>query len=166
MSKYAFIGSHGVGKSAASHILAAKLKKEDPTKSVKLLEESVRETSKLVGINNPEFQKLAILNSVYNQVLYGSIYDTIICDRIAFDYIVYAQYYGVKLDKSYHLLASNNAKEFDKIYFIRPDDTPIVDDGFRLTDVDIRNQIDRFFLCMLEEAKIPYEEIRTKDVFK
>jgi len=164
--KYAFIGSHGTGKSAAAHFLAAKLKKEDPTKSVKLLEESVREITKLVGINNPEFQKLAILDSVYNQVLYTSIYDIVICDRIAYDYIVYANYYKVEIDKSYHLLASKNLKEFDKVYFVRPDNTPIADDGFRFTDTKIRNEIDKLFLGMLEQSGTLYEEVRTKEVFK
>jgi nicotinamide riboside kinase len=94
------------------------------------------------------------------------MYDVIVCDRIAFDYLVYAKYYGVELSNAYHHLAVDNAREFDMIYFVRPDDTPIADDGFRFTDLEERNRIDRLFLGMLEEAKISYIEIKTEDIFK
>lgn len=164
--KYAFVGSHGTGKSSAAHFLAAKLKKEDPTKSVKVLEESVREISKLVGINNQDFQKLAILDSLYDQTLYNTSYNIIICDRIPLDYIVYADYYGVALEDIYYRLAFQNALEFDKIYFVRPDDTPIADDGFRMTDLEVRNKIDAIFKKTLDESFVEYEEITTKEVFK
>lgn len=163
--KIGFLGSHGTGKSSAAHFLAAKLKKEDPTKSVKVLEESVRETSKLVGINNNSFQKLAILDSLYDQILYSSTYDIIICDRIPFDYTVYADHYGVFLELDYYRLAYNNAKDFDKIYFVRPDNTPIANDGFRFTDIQDRNKIDELFKKTLEEYFIDYEELRTDDIF-
>jgi nicotinamide riboside kinase len=163
--KYAFIGSHGTGKSAATHFLASKLKKENPSKTIKVLEESVREITKLVGINNQEFQKLAILNSLYDQVLYSSLYDIVICDRIPYDYIVYGTYYGVDLDMTYQSLAIKNAKEFDKIFFVRPDDTPIADDGFRFTDVNERNAIDQLFCAMILNDDIKCEEIKTEDIF-
>ena len=164
--KIAFIGSHGTGKSSAAHFMAAKLKKQDPTKTVKVLEESVRETAKLVGINNPDFQKLAILDSLYNQVYYNSVYDIVICDRIPIDYIVYATYFGVVVPKAYYDIALTNALEFDKIYFVRPDNTPIANDGFRFTDVKERNKIDLVFQNYLNYTEIPYEEIRTEEVFK
>ena len=164
--KVAFVGAHGTGKSAAAHFMAARLKKEDPTKTVKVLEESVRETAKIVGINNPNFQKLAILDSLYDQVYYGATYDILICDRIPFDYTVYADYYKVSLDPIYYRLANHNACEFDKIYFVRPDNTPIADDGFRFTDVKARDELDALFKHSLDQAFISYEEIYTKEVYK
>lgn len=165
-NKIAFVGAHGTGKSSAAHFLAAKLKKEDPTKTVKVLEESVRETAKMVGINNTNFQKLAILDSLYNQVYYSVNYDIIICDRIPFDYTVYADFYGVDLNLDYFRLAYQNAKEFSKVYFVRPDNTPIADDGFRFTDVEVRNNLDKSFKKALDAAFIEYEEITTEEVFK
>jgi nicotinamide riboside kinase len=164
--KIAFIGSHGSGKSAAAHFMAAKLKKENPSKTIKVLEEAVRETAKIVGINNPNFQKLSILDSLYDQVYYGATYDIIICDRIAFDYTVYADFYGVHLDLDFYRISYNNAKEFDKIYFVRPDQTPIADDGFRFTDIEERNKIDKLFKKCLDDAFIEYEEISTEEVYK
>lgn len=164
--KLAFVGSHGTGKSAAAHFMAAKLKKEDPTKTIKVLEESVREIAKIVGINNPEFQKLAILDNLYKQIYYSSTHNVLICDRTAFDYYVYGNYYDVNVDNSYWLLAIRNLKEFDKVYFIRPDNTPIADDGFRFTDIEERNKIDKYFLALLEQCDIKYEELRTEDIFK
>jgi len=164
--KYAFIGSHGTGKSSAAHFLAARLKREDPTKSVKVLEESVRETTKLVGINNANFQKLAISESIYNQVFYSSVYDIVICDRIPLDYIIYAIHYGVVLPKPYYDIAIDNALEFDKIYFVRPDNTPIANDGFRFTDLEERAKIDIEFQNLLSYSGIIFEELKTQDVFK
>lgn len=164
--KYAFCGAHGTGKSAAAHFTASKFKKQYPHKTVKVLEEAVRESAKLVGINNENFQKLAISHSIYNQVLYSSLYDIVICDRIALDYVVYAIHYGVRLPKEYYDLAYQNAKEFTKIYFVRPDNTPIADDGFRFTDVEERNRIDKIFRDILIMQEIPHEEISTRQVFK
>lgn len=164
--KYAFCGSHGTGKSAAAHFLASNLKRQYPHKTIKVLEEAVRESAKLVGINNENFQKLAISHSIYNQVLYSSIYDILVCDRIALDYVVYAIYYGVKLPKEYYDLAYQNAKEFDKIYFVRPDNAFIADDGFRFTNVQERNKIDKIFKDILIMQEIEHEEISTTQVFK
>lgn len=164
--KYAFIGSHGTGKSSAAHFLAAKLKKEDPTKSIKVIEESVRITSKLVSINNANFQKASILGNLYDQVIYKSVYDIVICDRIAFDYLVYGKHFNIELSDAYRDMCIENAKKFDKIYFVRPDNAPIADDGFRFTDIEERNKIDLLFQDMLNYHEIPYEEIRTEDVFK
>jgi len=164
--KYGFIGSHGSGKSAAAHFLAAKLKKEDPSSTIKVLEEAVRENSKLTGINNTQFQKLSILDSLYNQVLYSSTYNVLICDRIAFDYIVYAQYYGVHLPTEYIDIAIQNAKEFDTLYFVRPDNTPIIHDGFRFTDVEERNEIDKLFKSMLLFYEIPFQELSSAEIFQ
>lgn len=164
--RIAYCGSHGTGKSSAAHFMAADLKRKDPTKTVKVLEESVRETAKLVGINNLNFQKLAISESIYNQVFYGSMYDILVCDRIALDYALYAVHYGVVLPKCYWDLAFHNAREFDKIYFVRPDNTPIADDGFRFTDVKERDSIDAIFKYHLDFAEIQYEELHTKDIFK
>lgn len=164
--RIAFVGSHGCGKSAAAHFMAAKLKKQDPSKTVKVLEEAVRETTKLVGINNTDFQKLAIVNSISDQIFYSTIYDIVICDRIPLDYTVYADYYGVSLNLDYYRLSYSNSKEFDKIYFVRPDNTPITDDGFRFTDIEERNKIDLVFKKVLDDNHIKYEEITTKEIFK
>lgn len=163
--KYAYIGSHGTGKSSAAHFLAAKLKKENPTRSVKVIEESVRNIAKIAGINNSNFQKLAILDSLYDQTLYSLTYNTIICDRLPFDYVIYAACHNVVLPPAYIKLAFDNITEFDKIFFVRPDDTPIADDGFRFTDVKERNKIDSVFKEYLDILEVPYEEITTKEIF-
>lgn len=164
--KYGFVGSHGVGKSAAAHFLAAKLKKEDPTKAIKVLEESVRIISKLAEINSLSFVKLSILDSLFQQELFNISYNTIICDRIPLDYLVYAEYFSKKIPYEYKMLAVENALKFDKIYFIRPDSTPIADDGFRLTNIEERNNIDELFKDMLVSWNIAFEEARTEDIFK
>lgn len=164
--KYAFVGSHGTGKSSAAHFLAAKLKKQNPTLSVKVLEESVRITNKLVGMNNTSFQKLSILDSLYKQELFKSVYNVIICDRVSFDYIVYGEYFNIQLSEAYKELCIENIQSFDDVYLVRPDSTPIASDGFRMTDTKQRDEIDILFYDMLNLYKVPFKEIRTGDVFK
>lgn len=164
--KYAYIGTHGVGKSAAAHFLAAKLKRSHPELSIKVIEESVREISKISGINNPQFQKMAILDSLYKQELYIPLYDVIICDRTPFDYLIYGKFFGVQLDSTYEQLAIDNLKTFDYVYFIRPDYTPIIDDGFRLTDSREQISLDKVFDFALMSNQLHYETKRTSEVYK
>jgi nicotinamide riboside kinase len=166
LSKYAFIGAHGVGKSTAAYSLANSLKKQDPVKSIKVIEEVVRLTNKLVGINNLPFQKLSIFDSLYKQELYASTYDVIICDRTPLDYVLYGRYYKVGLSSKIESIAYENILEFNKVYFVRPDNTPMADDGFRFTDIKERNEIDLYFKLILDQMNIIYEEITTKDIFK
>lgn len=164
--KIAYIGSHGVGKSAAAHFMAAKLKKENPGKSIKVVEESVRDISKLVGMNNSKLQIMAVCDSLYKQEYYTSLYDIVIFDRIAFDYYMYDLYFEVEALDSYYNIIIDNIKSFDKIYFVRPDNTPIVDDGFRMTDAQQRKTIDSIFKSALDRHNINYEEISTEQVYK
>ena len=164
--KYAYIGTHGVGKSAAAHFLAAKLKRAHPELSIKVIEESAREISKISGINNSQFQKMAILDSLYKQELYMPLYDVIICDRTPFDYLIYSKVFGVQLDSTYEQLAIDNLKIFDHIYFIRPDGTPLANDGFRLTNEREQIKLDKVFMFHLDINKIQHEVIRTTEVYK
>ena len=73
--KYAFCGAHGTGKSAAAHFTASKFKKQYPHKTIKVLEEAVRESAKLVGINNENFQK-----DWYVYIIKMFTFDALICN--------------------------------------------------------------------------------------
>lgn len=157
--KIAFIGSHGVGKSAAASFLAAHLKRKHPEKSIKVIEENVREISKITGLNNPNFQKLAILDQLTKTEFYSNLYDIIICDRLAFDYMMYAEYNRTEVPSIYYKLAKEQIKSFDKIYFIRPSSNELINDGFRFTDVEERDIIDNIFEIKLNDFDVKYIEI-------
>lgn len=170
IEKYAFVGSHGTGKSSAVLHLGAKLKEHYRTKSVKVIEENVREVGKLFGnkLNNPEFQKLCMIDHIHKELTAERTYDTIVCDRSALDTLVYGLVYNIELPSEYFSLAMNHLNTCKHVYFIRPDDysSPLADDGYRDTDINIRNEIDKQFERMLKLWGGPYTEIRAKDVYR
>jgi nicotinamide riboside kinase len=167
--KIALVGSHGTGKSSAANHLGALLKKHDPSKSVKVLEENVREVARLANnqINTPEFQKLCFTHHLYHEFLYEALYNVLICDRSAVDTLVYGLASGVSLPSEYFNVALLNLNKFDHVFFVRPDalDAKIAVDGFRSVDVEFRGKVDMFFEHVLKLWGGKYTEIRTREVF-
>lgn len=167
--KYVFCGSHGVGKSSASTYLNSLLKQHYRNKSVKVIEENVREVSKLFGdkLNNPDFQRLVMVDHIQKEITAEQIYDIIVCDRSAIDTLVYGMIYNIKLPPEYFSLAMNHLNTCTHIYFVRPDneDSELANDGYRDTNKEIRNQVDKQFELMLKLWGGPYTEIRTKDIY-
>lgn len=166
--KYVFVGSHGVGKSSASHYLAAVLKEYDRSKSVTVLDENVREIARLTKgeLNNEAFQKLAFCDHLTKEFTAELLYDQIVCDRSCLDTLIYGIVYKVKLPGEYFSLALNHLNSFSHVFFVRPDSDFIVNDNFRDTNLEIRNQVDEEFERMLALWGGKYTTITTKDVFK
>lgn len=167
--KYGFVGSHGTGKSSAATHLAAMLKQRNRDKSVKTLEENVREVSKIFGnkINTPEFQKLCMVDHLQKEFIAEQLYDMVVCDRTALDTLVYGLVYKISLPPEYFSLAINHLNSFTHIYFVRPDNTSsnIVNDGFRDTDIEIRNLVDQEFERLLKLWGGKYTEVKTSEIF-
>lgn len=169
VKKYAFVGSHGTGKSSAATYLASVLKEKNRSKSVKVIEENVRELSKLFGdkINNHDFQRLCMVDHLTKELTAEQIYDIIVCDRTALDTLVYGLVYGIKLPSEYFSLAINHMSTFHHVFFVRPDKSnmEITNDGFRDTDIDMRNKVDEEFERMLKLWGGRYTEVRTNEIF-
>lgn len=165
--KYGFIGSHGVGKSSAATYLASVLKKEYRHKSVKVLEENVREIARFFDgkINTPAFQKLCMVDHLQKEFVSEQLHDIVVCDRTALDTLVYGIIYKIPLPPEYFSLAINHLNSFTKLYFVRPDSDVITDDGFRDTNIQIRNDVDKEFERLLSLWGGKYEILYTKDVF-
>jgi thymidylate kinase len=167
MNKIAICGTHGVGKSTLSYHLASLLKKSNPTKSVICLEENVREIAKITDGNftSLEFTKLAIYDQLFREVKASILYDIIVTDRSLVDYMIYGQlngnYYGFYDDAPLHMFG------FNQIYFLRPDHlaSAIADDGFRDTNLDFRNKVDKEFSRFFEKNKQLHPvEIKTSEI--
>lgn len=162
--KILFCGTHGTGKSTAALVKAAELKEANRTRSVKVIEENVREIQRLsrVDINTPAFQKLCFVDHLHKELLFENLYDTIIADRTAFDTLVYGLAVGIKLPPEYFSLAIRHLDTFNEIYFYRPKDTAaaILNDGFRDTDIQFRNHVDMMFEHMLKLWGGSYIEVR------
>lgn len=170
VAKYALVGSHGTGKSSAASHLASKLKEANRTKSVKVIEENVREISKLFGdrLNGTDFQRLVMIDHIHKELTAEQIYDIVVCDRSAIDTLVYGLVYNIELPSEYFSLAMNHLNTCKHVYFIRPDDysSPLANDGYRDTDINMRNEVDKQFERMLKLWGGPYTEVRAKDVYK
>lgn len=167
--KIAFVGSHGTGKSSGANFLTATIKKTYPKKSVKIIEENIRELSPLFNdnINNFEFQRLAMIDHLHKELMAERIYDVVVCDRSSVDTLVYGLCHKIRLPAEYFSLAINHLYSFQKIFFVRPDssESGIANDGYRNTNVVFRNEVDQQFERMLNLWGGQYIEIKTSQVF-
>lgn len=167
--KYVFIGSHGTGKSSAATYLASILKQHNRSKSVKVIEENIREVSRIFldKINTPSFQKLCMVDHLRNEFMSEQLYDLVVCDRTAIDTLVYGLVYDITLPAEYFSLAIDHLDSFEHVFFVRPDkfDTEIADDGFRDTDLIKRKEVDYQFEKMLKLWGGRYTEVKTSEIF-
>lgn len=168
--KICFIGTHGSGKSSGATHLASLLKRQYPEKSVVVIEENVRQVSRILNgeLNTDTFQKLAIVDQIKREIIESSLHDIVICDRTTIDPLVYASALSKLPSIEYVDLALGNMDTFDKIYYIRPDNQEqnIVNDGFRFTNKEVRNRIDDTFQSWIELHNLKnVQEIRTSEVF-
>lgn len=170
MKKYAFLGSHGVGKSSAAYYLAAHLKKKDPAKSVIVLEENIREIVKYTaGVRNTEFfQKLVFHDHMLKQLKAESMYDIIIMDRTCLDSILYRDHFVDDYDdlpsSDYRDMAIDELLKIDHIFLVKADSDFIANDNFRDTDINFRNSMEKEFELVLELNEVPYQVITTSQV--
>lgn len=168
--KIAVVGSHGVRKSTLVAHLTSLLKQHNPKKSVIGLEENVRKIAKFTDgkLNTIEFQKLAIADQLFRETFNELLHDIVITDRTLLDYLVYGVLAGNPLSDEYFLLTRNHLKTFKKIYFIRPNDynDKIANDGFRDTNLDFRQKVDKKFNIMLKYSKCNYTEIKSSKILE
>lgn len=166
--KYAFVGTHGSRKSSAATYLAALLKQKFPGKSVKVIEENVREISRLFydKLNIPASQKLIFIDHMHKEMFAEQIYDIVVTDRACVCGLVYAMCYKISLPSEYFSMALNHMHTFDKVFFVRPDkDDKPYDDGFRDTRLDFRLEVDSEYEKFLGLWGGEYIEMRSSQVF-
>lgn len=164
--KYTFVGTHSTGKSSGATYLAALLKQKFPGKSVKVIEENVRELSKLFDgkHNTPAFQKLVMSDHLTKELTACQIYDVVVCDRSSLDTLCYGFAYKIKLEPELFSLALNHMNTFDMVFFVRPDGKAY-DDGFRDTNEELRMKVDEVFDGFLHLWGGKWIEIRSSQIF-
>lgn len=163
MNKILITGTHGVGKSTLALHLTALLKNTYRDKNVGIIQENIRHISNICNgeLNTSKFQRLCIADTITQETLKQDEYDFLVCDRTSFDCMIYGIYFNNPIPKELTEECYNNLKSFKKVFFIRPDNQPIVNDGFRFTDPNIQKEIDLLFKKLLP---IPYIEITSKDI--
>lgn len=165
--KIAIIGSHSCGKSIFTHHLASLIKSTQSRRSVKVLEENIREISRHFNntMNHIDFQHYVIVDQLRREAHYTELYDIAVCDRSTIDPLIYAKFFNVEVADEYVKLAIAHMKTYDIIYFIRPSkEYEIENDGFRMTNAKVRKDIDKLFCTFLAEHDILFEEVQQKDI--
>lgn len=146
MKKIAIVGSHGVGKSILSQHLMTYLHKNNL--KAKLVSEIVRACPLPIhGGQTPETtlwivaaQLKAELEACNEKV------DYVICDRSAFDPLVYHCYFSLEtLNQKLCDFTEDYLKTYDKLVLVRPSNKAIEADGFRDTNKMTQYEINDIF---------------------
>lgn len=152
--KIAFTGTHGVGKSTILNNLAN-------NSWCEVLNEVFRDTAEMFGILcNGDTKKQSCdttLHCFYRQMmreieLEKTSYKHIICDRTPFDCFLYNEV-GNKFQrinyKAYNdcrKIAINHLKTYDVIYFVKYEEFPIENDGFRNIDIENQKMVNEYMM--------------------
>lgn len=175
MEKIAIIGTHGIGKTTFSYMLAAYYKQQG--RNAEVISEVIRQSPFTYNDGTTEetvlwayhSQIIAELNAVAKK------FDTIICDRAAYDCIAYADYWGVDSEQIHQarLGAIEWFGSYHKLFFIIPD-VEIKPDGVRSVDnnfqVGVHEIYERFVsyhnlnVTRINASKIFSKKFNVKDV--
>ncbi|HLG16248.1 MAG TPA: AAA family ATPase [Blastocatellia bacterium] len=146
MFKVALVGTHGVGKTTIAYELGGAIKRKGRT--VELLTEIARECPfPLNEQASREAYLWIIARQVQLEIEKAVRADFLICDRSVLDnYAYYTRRYGVAGREAEALAAYCRAWMTTYDLLVRlPITEPLIDDGFRSTDLKFQREIDR--LC-------------------
>ena len=143
--KIAIVGAHSCGKTTLCYHVAAQLKSLD--KSVGIVIEQARLCPFKLGTR--EAAEWMIINQVKSEIEMSKGHEITVTDRSTLDPIAYANTQGDWcIYKDIEALAYTWAYTYDVIIFLEPS-RPIVDDGFRDTDIVYRQRIHEEFVKLL-----------------
>lgn len=157
IKKIAIIGTHGVGKSTAAYQLASELRIQNH--NVIVIPEIARECP--FPINNGHTLNTSLWMT-HEQALREleaekNGFTHIITDRSVLDTFFYASHFNVQLNSCAEMLRDWAVEyfwtQYDRILFLRCDQTDIVDDGLRMTDSECQHKIDKLFELILDNSR-------------
>ena len=166
--KIAIIGTHGIGKTTLTYLIAAEGKKRG--KNVASLAEVARSCPFPLNDKFDVDGAQLIISSQINRELTAKAekYDVLVCDRSAYDPICYLQA-GNHPQRSYEKLrwyAEEWLKTYDKIIFVSPSEVPLQDDGVRSLDTDFQMVVhDKFAVLSMTIRQTRLDGIMAEDIF-
>ena len=153
--KIAILGTHGVGKTTLATQLFTYCTRTG--KNVRFIQEVVRDCP--FGLH--EKQSVETVSWIVSKQIGYELdakargADVIICDRSAMDPVMYlyAQV-GVRVDEyaqNLSDLAHSWLNTYDVLIYVRPSDGPILEDGFRSTDLAFQKAVDCEFAISIKD---------------
>jgi thymidylate kinase len=166
MKKYACIGTHGVGKTTLSFLLASELKRRG--ENIYLLQEKVRKSPfPINGKMEAETALWACTSHIEEELnAQAKGFSVLISDRSPYDTFIYSTYFGLShpLLKCLKECALNWLSTYDKIFWVRGD-MPLKGDGIRSEDLKFQQQIDLLFNEFLNETNLIKDIIWTSRIY-
>jgi predicted ATPase len=174
MKKYAFVGTHGAGKTTLVHSLRDRFLREFPDKHIEVVEEVARScpfpiSDKMSGKKGLEETYIWITLEQMKRETEAAFLDPdyIICDRGVLDPEQYFD--GEKGDILERIedLAHEWAETYDKVFLLSTlNNMRIVDDNRRCMDIEFRNTINERFLTEFNDPDFhKLFEIMSEDLF-
>src|SRR6187402_2062367 len=158
----AITGTHGTGKTTLSFQLAAEYKKLGA--NVKVIQEVARCCPFPLNEHMTRETALWIYHEHSKKELEACRdHDVVICDRTKFDSFVYGEMLDLIDLGCYRDFVKHDLNDYDLLYFVRPDEKEIINDGIRSTDLDFQKNIDALFYTFL--CNIPHIKIKSSQIF-
>lgn len=160
--KYAFSGSHGVGKTTSAFKMAYDCKIKYFDKTVNVITDVPKGNPYWIS-NNKKPSKLGQLWGFNEQLELERIsekeYDITVSDRTIVDYIGYSIYSNFDLIASSQFdIAREYIKTYDEIYYISIKNN-IIDDGIRNVDKDFQKDYDKILRELFNMLNVKLIEI-------
>lgn len=155
MKKYAFVGTHGAGKTTLVHALRDRFLRDFPEQKIEVVDEVARSCP--FPISDKESGSKSLPNT-YMWITCEQIQkemeakfkkpDYILCDRSVIDpQMYYDGYIDDTIDLMQDVSGIWNAEQYDKIFFLYTEENArIVDDNRRCLDLEFRDKINYNFL--------------------
>jgi thymidylate kinase len=166
MKKIAVIGSHGTGKTTFSYMLGTYYKHLG--KNVEVISEVIRnspfaynnETTEETVLWAYHAQIIAELNAVAKK------FDTIVCDRAAYDCIAYADFWNIDSEQinQARMGAIEWFKTYDKLYFVIPD-IDLKGDGVRSLDINFQLGVNEQYMKFIAKWGLDVTYIQASQIF-
>lgn len=159
--KFAFIGTHGVGKTTLAYGLAMRLKQLGA--NVGFLEEVARRCPFPINEETSlEAQSWILMETIRREIELTQVYPDLVCDRSALDNYCYLELrFGRK--PALFGLVDYWARTYDVLYKVPIRPELLQDDGTRSTDRAFQEAIDELLDRLLGEAGIDYVPFTTMD---
>lgn len=159
--KFAFIGTHGVGKTTLAYGLAMRLKQLGA--NVGFLEEVARRCPLPINEDtNLEAQTWILMETIRREIELATLYGEVVCDRSVVDNYCYLEFSLGRRPALYDLVCYW-AQTYRILFKVPIRREYLQDDGTRATDLAFQDAIDATLDALLDDAGIEYQPFITLD---